>query len=204
MELATFAPNHRMNRRAYWIVNCITLYRIMAALAMILLIFWSRWELFKWLLPISFLTDAVDGYLARRYKVVSVAGATLDSIGDDLTVLVAIIGLFIYVPGFFHKEIIPVAVLGALYLTQTVAALIRYRKITSFHTYLAKIAAISQGVFLILTFFLSTVPLILFWIAAILTGLDLVEEIIMVFLLPGWQPDVKGLLTILNSRHNKP
>lgn len=193
-----------MNRRAYWIVNCITLYRIIAALAMVLLVFRGRWELFKWLLPISFLTDAVDGYLARRYKVVSIAGATLDSIGDDLTVLVAIIGLFIYAPGFFQKEIIPVVVLGVLYLTQTVAALVRYRKITSFHTYLAKIAALSQGVFLILTFFLPAVPLILFWTAAILTALDLVEEIIMVFLLPSWKPDVKGLLTILHGRYNKP
>ncbi|HLZ85580.1 MAG TPA: CDP-alcohol phosphatidyltransferase family protein [Puia sp.] len=189
-----------MNRRAYWMVNGITLYRIVAALAMVVVIFWGRWELFKWLLPISFLTDAVDGYLARRYKVVSAVGATLDSIGDDLTVLVAFAGLIIYAPGFFKKEIIPVAVLGALYLTQTVMALIRYRKITSFHTYLAKMAAISQGVFLILTFFLPAVPLILFWMAAILTALDLVEETIMVLLLPVWRPDVKGLSAIWRKK----
>ncbi|HTR31668.1 MAG TPA: CDP-alcohol phosphatidyltransferase family protein [Puia sp.] len=192
-----------MNRRVYWIVNGITLYRIVAAVAMVLMIVWSRWGVFKWLLPVSFLTDALDGYLARRYRVVSVAGSALDSIGDDLTVLVALIGLFIYVPGFFRKEIIPVMILGALYLTQTVAALVRYRKLSSFHTYLAKIAAISQGVFLILTFFLPSVPTVLFWVAVILTGLDLAEEIIMVFLLPAWQPDVKGLFTILNGGHDK-
>ena len=70
--------------RTYYIVNGITLYRMIAAFLLILLIVNHQPEIFKWLPAISFLTDAVDGCLARRYKVVSVLGAKLDSIADDL------------------------------------------------------------------------------------------------------------------------
>jgi CDP-diacylglycerol--glycerol-3-phosphate 3-phosphatidyltransferase len=70
---------------------------------------------------------------------------------------------------------------------------IRYGRISSFHTYLAKLAAILQGTFLILIFFLDDWPLTLFHVAAIVTILDLFEEIILVIILPKWESDVKGL-----------
>ncbi|HMH23668.1 MAG TPA: CDP-alcohol phosphatidyltransferase family protein [Puia sp.] len=186
-----------MAKPVYYIVNGITLYRVLAAPLLLLLVFRHEWGIFKWLLVLSFLTDAVDGYIARKYKVVSSAGAVLDSIGDDLTVLVAIIGLIVFDPIFIHRELLPVIILGVLYVFQILAALIRYGKLTSFHTWLAKIAAVSQGVFLILTFFLSAIPQPLFWIAVILTALDLTEEIILVILLPRWKSDVHGLSAAL-------
>nr|WP_226805456.1 CDP-alcohol phosphatidyltransferase family protein [Agriterribacter humi] len=55
--------------RTYYIVNGITLYRKIAAFLLILLIVNHQ--------PEIFLTDAVDGCLARRYKVVSVLGQNL-------------------------------------------------------------------------------------------------------------------------------
>lgn len=189
-----------MVKPAYYIVNGITLYRILAAPLLLLLALRHEWGIFKWLLALSFLTDAIDGYIARKYKVISSAGAVLDSIGDDLTVLVAIIALVIFDPSFLRREILPVVLLCALYVFQILAALIRYGRLTSFHTWLAKIAAVSQGAFLILTFFLSAIPHFLFWLAVILTALDLTEEIILVFLLPKWQSDVKGLFTVLRIK----
>ena len=190
-----------MSRPAYYIVNGITLYRVLAAPLLLILAILHKWELFKWLLACSFLTDAIDGYIARTYKVVSSAGSVLDSIGDDLTVLVAIIGLILFNPAFIRQELLPVILLAVLYLGQILAALIRYGRPTSFHTWIAKIAAVSQGAFLILFFFLPNVPYFLFWIAAILTALDLVEELILVILLPEWQSDVKGLYVVLRKTH---
>jgi phosphatidylglycerophosphate synthase len=188
-----------MAKPAYYIVNGITLYRVLVAPLLLLLALRQEWGIFKWLLTLSFLTDAVDGYIARKYKVFSSAGAVLDSIGDDLTVLVAIIALAIFDPAFTRREILPAILLCALYVFQLLAALIRYGRLTSFHTWLAKIAAVSQGAFLILTFFLSAIPHFLFWTAVILTALDLAEEIILVILLPEWQSDVKGLFAVLRK-----
>jgi CDP-diacylglycerol--glycerol-3-phosphate 3-phosphatidyltransferase len=120
----------------------------------------------------------------------------LDSIGDDLTVVVAIIGLLVFDPAFLRRHVAVIVILASLYVIQTVAALVRYRKLTSFHTWLAKIAAVSQGVFLVLVFFTTSLPVLFFYIAAVLTGLDLLEEIAMVFVLRHWRTDVKGIFSI--------
>ena len=69
-----------MHRTAYYIVNAITLYRLLAAFVLLYFILAERMDVFKWLLAISFFTDALDGVLARTLKVVSVTGSRLDSI----------------------------------------------------------------------------------------------------------------------------
>ena len=90
-----------------------------------------------------------------------------------------------------------------LFILQVGLALILYGRISSFHTYMAKTAAIAQGIFLLLMFFLPDTPYILFYVAAIITIVDLSEEIVLVLILSRWQTDVKGLFRILKSRNRK-
>ena len=189
-----------MHRRSYYMVNGITLYRMVAAPLLLLLIISRQPEIFKWLIAISFFTDAIDGYLARRFKVNSVWGAKLDSIADDLTIAVAIVGMIVFKPGFLRQEITIVILLLILFVLQTSLAFARYGKMSSFHTYSAKAAAIVQGIFLILLFFLDNPVYSLFYIAAGVTMIDLVEEIILVWMLPEWKTDVKGLYWILRKK----
>src|SRR5687767_5083768 len=191
-----------MHKSSYYIINGITLYRLLAAPLLLLLVFYRELEIFKWLLAFSFFTDAIDGFLARRYKVTSVMGARLDSLADDLTVIVAAIALFVVKKDFVIQQIIPVFILLGLYLFQTILAFIKYRKVSNFHTYLAKAAAVFQGVFLILVFFLPEPPLVLFYAAVTITIIDLIEEIILVFLLPEWKVNVKGIYWVLKRNRN--
>lgn len=180
-------------------VNAITLYRLLAFAVLLYFIFSGQLFIFKWLLVISFFTDAIDGMLARRFRVTSTTGSRIDSIADDLTVLAAIIGIMMFEPGFIRQELVLIIILVVLYLAQTITALVRYKKISSFHTWLAKLAAVLQGSFLVLIFFLPAWPLWLFHIAAAVTILDLLEEIILVLLLPQWQNDVRGLYWVIRS-----
>jgi CDP-diacylglycerol--glycerol-3-phosphate 3-phosphatidyltransferase len=182
-----------MPRTAYYIVNAITLYRLLAAFILLYFILTREREVFKWMLAVSFFTDAIDGILARTLKVVSVTGSRLDSIADDLTVLMAVVGIFVFQPSFMWEQRLLVIVMLALYLVQLTLALIRYGRLSSFHTYLAKSAAILQAIFLVLFFFWPEEPLLLFYIAAAVTMLGLIEEILLVLLLPEWHSDVKGL-----------
>jgi CDP-diacylglycerol--glycerol-3-phosphate 3-phosphatidyltransferase len=71
---------------------------------------------------------------------------------------------------------------------------------TNFHTYLAKTAALSQGIFLLVTFFSDEPNVILFYAAAIITILELIEEIILVNLLPDWETNVKGIYWVLKRK----
>ena len=89
----------------YLAVNSITFYRLVASVLLLYFILGRQYDLFKWFLALSFFTDAIDGFLARRFKVVSVMGAKVDSIADDLTVLVGMIGLYFLKQEFFIQNI---------------------------------------------------------------------------------------------------
>jgi cardiolipin synthase len=191
------------HKRAWYIINGITLYRIIAAPCLLILLFYGRVEIFKWLLALSFFTDLIDGFLARKYKVTSMMGTRLDSIGDDLTVLVAVIGLFVLKADFIKAQKLIFISLLILFIVQIVYAFIRYGKMTGFHTWLAKTAALLQGVFLLLVFFTDRPSMPLFFAAAIITMLQLIEEIILVHLLPQWQANVKGLYWVLKKKKSK-
>ena len=192
-----------MEKTSYYIINAITIYRVLSAPVLFLLIFTRQTDLFKWLLGLSFFTDAIDGYLARRYKVTSVAGARLDSLGDDLTVLAGIIGLFVLRNDFISRQYLWVAVLLVLLAVQVSAAFWRSGKMTSFHTWLAKSAAVLQGIFLISAFFVPGPSLLLFYVAVAVTALELLEEIVLVFLLPVWKVNVKGIYWVLKEQREK-
>jgi CDP-diacylglycerol--glycerol-3-phosphate 3-phosphatidyltransferase len=181
-----------MKLTKFHIINGITFYRMIAAPVLLYLVLAHRFEIFKWMLLTSFFTDAIDGYLARKYKITSAFGSRIDSIADDLTIVAGIAGMYVWHPTFIWFEIIPVGILLFLYLLQNVVALIRYRRLTSFHTYSAKIAAVLQGVFMLTFFFLPYPVYWLFYLAVVFTAIDLVDEILLILSLREYRTDVKG------------
>jgi CDP-diacylglycerol--glycerol-3-phosphate 3-phosphatidyltransferase len=191
-----------MKKPVFYIINGMTLYRLISGPFLVLLIILNHPPLFKWLLLISFLTDAIDGFLARKYRTTSAFGARLDSVADDITILAAIIAMFVWHLAFILSEVIPLAILLILYLVQNTLALRRYKRLTSFHTYSAKVAAIAQAAFLI-SFFFTSSPSWMFYVMALLTAIDLLEEIILVIILPDYRTNVKGVYWVSKQRKHK-
>ncbi|MFD0997805.1 CDP-alcohol phosphatidyltransferase family protein [Ohtaekwangia kribbensis] len=187
-------------RISYYIVNGVTMCRLVSAPFLLLLAIMGLYEWYKWCMAASFFTDAIDGPLSRRYHVESVFGSRLDSVADDVTVIVSAVALWLFYPEFIKGNWIVIAGLFALFGIQTVAALVAYKKVTSFHTYLAKIAAVTQAAFFIAFFFKIGLIKILFILAVVITALQLVEEIILVIMLPQWTANVKGVYWIWRTR----
>ena len=189
-----------MNSGKYYLVNGITLYRLVMAPVLILLVVYDRPDIFKWLLSVSFFTDVVDGYFARKFNVSSIFGAKLDSVADDFTIIAAMTGIIVFKREFLNQEITLIVLLLGLFIIQIVLALVRYGRISSFHTYGAKFAFLLQGLFIILLFFLPVPWLLFFYITCIVTALELIEEIIITLLLPEWKTNVKGLYWVLKRK----
>jgi CDP-diacylglycerol--glycerol-3-phosphate 3-phosphatidyltransferase len=178
-------------------VSSITLYRIIAAPLLLILFFLNYVNSFKILLAVSFFTDLMDGYLARKFKANSVIGSLLDSVGDDLTMFVAIIALFIKYSDFVNGHYFIIAFLFSLFSMHIIVSIIYFGKVSNFHTYAAKLAAILQGVFLLFTLIFDRTYQVLFYSAAIVTSVQIIEEIILVLLLPVLKNDIKGLYWVL-------
>jgi CDP-diacylglycerol--glycerol-3-phosphate 3-phosphatidyltransferase len=187
-------------RSAVRVINLITLYRIVTFPLLVVLAIAGQMEAFKWFLLASFITDAIDGFLARRYQATSILGAKLDSIGDDLTVLAAALGLFLSQPDFVREQWLAFAVLFALFLAQVGLSFYRYGKMSTFHTYLAKIAAVVTAIFLLSVFFLESISYPLFYSAAAITGIEIIEEILLVLKLREYKTNVKGLFWVQAQR----
>lgn len=181
------------------IADWISFYRILISPVLLLLIFLNIKLIFAIFLAVSFFSDALDGFLARRLKIVTPRGAYLDSIGDVITYIAAVIGLFWFEFNFIKEQIVLLSIVIGLYLFQLGLAYIRYGKPSSFHTYSVKVAAVFQVAFLMRLFFFEF-NLWFFYIAVFLSIIEAFEEITLIFVLPKWKTNVKGLYWVLRRK----
>lgn len=174
-------------------------YRIVAAPILLVVLFLDLRLLFSWLLLISFATDAVDGFLARKYKITSDRGSQLDSLGDQITFVIGVFGLFYFEYDFIYDNLWLILIAFAPYVLQMVIALVKYGKTTAFHTYLAKVSAILQALFILCLLFFG--PIYWLFYAVIIIGvIETIEEIILIFLYDNWVAEVKGLYWALKDK----
>ena len=147
----------------------------------------------------SFLSDAIDGILARRLKISSERGAFLDSLGDVLLLIVSVLGAFWFDKNLFIENKIPILIVIGLYVLLSLVVYIRHRRPSSFHTYMAKATFVLLALFFICLFFFDFSKL-LFWSVIILSVIELIEEIIIALLLKENKTNVKGLYWVIKNR----
>ncbi|MFM1877253.1 MAG: hypothetical protein RLZZ241_119 [Bacteroidota bacterium] len=185
--------------RDFNIADWFSFYRVAAVPILILALLSGDREVFTWLLLISYSTDAIDGQLARRLNLCSARGAQLDSLGDQLTLIIGVVGLGLFETQFVLDYIVPISIAFSLYLLQMVIAYFKYGKATAFHTYMAKTSALIQGVFVLWALFFSPITW-LFWLLIGIGILETVEEITLIFMYPTWVKDVKSYFWALTDQ----
>ncbi len=186
----------------YNIADWFSFYRIAAAPFLLILLWLQDRELFSWFLLISYSTDMIDGYLARKLKITSPRGSQLDSIGDQITLVVGVIGLCVFEGSFMKDNLLIIVIAFSPYILQMLLAYKKYGKATSFHTYLAKSSAIIQGLFILSALFFSP-NYSLFYFMIILGLLETTEEIILIFMYDDWVSDIKGIYWALKDKRRQ-
>ena len=159
-------------------------------------------ELFTWFLLASYSTDMIDGFLARKLKITSPRGSQLDSFGDQITLLIGLLGLLVFEFDFIQQNYILIIIAFIPYLIQMLIAYTKYGKATAFHTYLAKISAFAQGVFILWSLFFAPMYW-LFYFMIVLGFLETIEEIILIFMHDEWASDIKGIYWALKNKRSQ-
>ncbi|WP_179006711.1 CDP-alcohol phosphatidyltransferase family protein [Winogradskyella forsetii] len=181
------------------IADWFSFYRIFAAPFLLALICFDQRLIFTWLLLVSYSTDAIDGYLARRLKITSPRGSQLDSFGDQITLIIGLLGLFYFETDFIKTNFILILIAFVPYILQMIIAYSKYGKATAFHTYLAKVSAVMQSVFILWSLFFSP-NYSLFYIMIGIGLLETIEEISLIFMYDNWASDVKGIYWALMDK----
>lgn len=174
------------------IADWFSFYRIFAAPLLLVLIFLDERLVFTWMLLISYSTDAIDGYLARKLKITSPRGSQLDSIGDQITLTIGLIGLSYFELAFIKANLIVIIIAFIPYIIQMIIAYLKYGKATAFHTYLAKLSAILQSIFILWSLFYNP-EMVLFYVMIVIGILETIEEITLIFMYDNWASDVKSI-----------
>jgi CDP-diacylglycerol--glycerol-3-phosphate 3-phosphatidyltransferase len=181
------------------IADWFSFYRIMAVPILLFFILMGERQIFAWLLCLSYATDAIDGYIARKLKITSARGSQLDSYGDQLTLVVALIGLLVFETDFIRENLLLIFIAFIPYILQMIIAFRKYGKATAFHTYLAKLSAIVQAVFILWLLFFGPVYWLFYTMIAI-GILETAEEITLIFMYDKWVAGVKGIYWALRDK----
>jgi phosphatidylglycerophosphate synthase len=175
--------------------NLLTGFRFVAAPGML----WLAWQgygiVFMVLLAIAFLTDLLDGLVARLTGQVSQFGATLDSWADVITYLTIAISCWWLWPDVVRRELIYVVLIVASCLLPAVAGFSKFRRFTSYHTWGVKLAAASMGSTLYILFLGG--PVWPFRVAAVICILAAIEEIALTLLLSEPESNVRSVWDVL-------
>lgn len=174
------------------IADWFSFYRIIAVPVLIFFVVLDERILFACFLFISYFTDAIDGYLARKLQITSAIGSQLDSFGDQLTFIMGLIGLYFFEKEFIEANLIIIILAFIPYIIQMIVAYYKYGKATAFHTYLAKSSAIMQSIFILWSLFFSP-DYVLFYAMIVIGLFETFEEITLIYMFDTWVSDIKGI-----------
>ncbi|MFZ5775745.1 MAG: DUF2784 family protein [Thermodesulfobacteriota bacterium] len=150
---------------------------------------------FLGLLAVVLATDAVDGWLARRLDLRSELGAKLDSWGDLLVFAVTPVAVWWLWPELMARERFWLLAASLALVLPLLVGLAKFRRITSYHTYGAKLSAVLLAVgILVLLLDLAAWP---FRLAVGVWVLAEAEEIAISLALPRWRADVPSIVHAL-------
>lgn len=153
---------------------------------------------FVTLLAAALLTDAVDGFLARRLNAHTELGRKLDSVADYLTLITGIAGIALLWPEIMRRELPWVGLGLTSFFAVVVYGYVRLGRAPFYHTWASKAAAIATA--------FSLVPLLAEWSATpfhvvislqVLVGL---EEMAIAFLVPGHAGEMPSVWHALRLR----
>lgn len=181
------------------IPNAISLARLLATPVLLGAVLLQRQELFKWLLLACLVSDILDGLIARAFNLRSQTGASLDSIADWLVAWNMVAGLFVFQRTFLAAYYGEILLILGLFATEAVAAILRYGRLSSFHTILNRIGAYAQGIF-VMSLFIWGYKGWIFKPMIVLSILSCSEEFVLLYLLPQWRSDVRGVYWVLSGK----
>lgn len=182
----------------YNVPNLLSFYRLLSFPFVIWLIYSDLESLFALFLCINLVTDILDGLIARIFKLQTEFGAKLDSLADNGTYILAILGIYHFKLNEFGDSIYFLWGFVTLLLAANIISFFKFKKWPSLHIYTMKISGYVQGIFFF-TLFAFDYNVWMFYSAMIFGYISMFEEITILLILKKMKSDVKGLYWVLKN-----
>lgn len=129
-------------------------------------------------LLIAGLTDALDGFIARRRGWVTEYGSRLDSIADTSVVISVIFWILLLRPEIFLDHLVLIPLWIFIEASSIIVGWIKFRRIANLHLYSAKAAGVAGYVFVVLAFTFGYNE-VLFYIAFVMLTVSSIEALVL-------------------------
>lgn len=188
-----------MRKEVVNVPNALSTYRIVALPFIIYSIATHNKTLYIALISINLITDILDGYIARKFKLETELGAKLDSVADVGTYLMAFAGMIILEKDFVTEHKIAFLFLIGLWILPQIISLIKFRRFPSFHLYSNKATGYVQGIF-IFTYFLFGYNAVYFYFMIFFSYLAYLEELVIVLFIPRLRSNLRSIYFLLKEQ----
>jgi CDP-diacylglycerol--glycerol-3-phosphate 3-phosphatidyltransferase len=141
-----------VNRDIYNLPNFVSFVRILLAPVLFYFAFAQEPIWFLATLMFSAFTDVFDGFLARVLNQITEMGSRLDSWGDFTIYSTMAICAWILWPGIVVQELTSYVVIVISIVSPVIAGLVKFKSITSYHTWTVKVAVVVTFIGYILLF----------------------------------------------------
>ena len=180
------------------IPNLLSAFRLIGSPILAVLAYENLESTFLWLLIGLLLSDWLDGKLAIYLNQQSTFGARLDSIADATMYLALLVGLWYLKLDFVKEEAVWILALGVSFCLTSLTGLIKYHRLPSYHTQMAKLSWFLISVAVIVLFSGGpSWPARIAMAAVILTNL---EATVITAILPEWQAGILSCYHALRWR----
>ncbi|HEX7028299.1 MAG TPA: CDP-alcohol phosphatidyltransferase family protein [Gammaproteobacteria bacterium] len=179
------------------IPNVLSIIRLACVPVLVWLAWTGRPHWFLAVLVFAFATDAIDGFIARRFDLKTALGAKLDSYADAAIYLTLAASVFRLWPDIVATEKVYILLIVFSVVTPAAAGLLKFRLFTSYHTWLTKFAVVCTAV--------TTLTLLLggpawpFRIVSVLCVIAALEEILITVYLPKPKSNVRSIWHLKNK-----
>jgi len=172
--------------------NILSALRLGCVPVLLALAWYDRPLAFLSLLLAAILSDAIDGWLARRLGAASTLGARLDSLADYAIYVAVPLGGWWLWPQLVAREAVWFALVVAGYAVPGALALLRFRRLSSYHTWSAKLAVAWLSVAVLVLF--AGGPAWLLHVGAPLAVCAGLEQAAITWIAPGPRGEMRSLL----------
>lgn len=179
--------------------NLISLYRLLVFPVILYMALTNRESVFVVLLCISLVSDALDGFIARRFNLQTKFGAALDNLADICTYAMAVLGLFVFKWTDVEPHALMLYIFFTLFILSYIIAFVRFGKIPGLHLYSAVSAGYVQSIFFFVLFVFGFYE----WFYYLALGwgvIAYVEKCLVLLRLDDIKRGVKGLYWLIQAQ----
>jgi len=180
------------------IPNILSFYRLLSFPFVLYFAFSKQENIFVVLLVINLITDALDGIIARTFKMETEFGAKLDAYADIGMYISAIIGIILFKSKELAPHYISVSIFVSVFILPKIISVYKFGRFPSLHLYSSKIGGYMQGLFFIVLFVFGFNTL--FYYVMIIWGiLSFLEQSFVLLISSELKSNMKGVYWIVKT-----